>query len=166
MSFTPKLVVAAVAALIALPAFAEGILVHDAYARTSVKGAKSGAAFMHIMNQTGEDDRLVSVSSNIAKKTELHTHQEISDGVMRMIHMEDGFEIPAGGMHMLKRGGDHVMFMGLTQDMEAGETVEVTLTFEKAGDIVVQVPVDLERQDHASDEMDHSKHGSKHSDDH
>jgi copper(I)-binding protein len=161
MSFTSKILAAAVAVTFALPAFADGMMIKDAYARTAMKGAKSGAAFMQIMNDTGTDDRLIDAKSSIAKKVELHTHKDMGEGVMKMMHVEEGFAIPAGGMHALARGGDHVMFMGLTQDMIAGESVEVTLTFEKAGEIVVQIPVDLERQDHGG-----MKHGQmKKSDD-
>ena len=84
MSFKPKFAAFAIATLVAFPAFAEGIMIKDAYARTSGNGAKSGAAFMQIMNHTNEDDRLLNVSSDIAKKVELHTHIEISDGVIAM----------------------------------------------------------------------------------
>lgn len=159
MSFTSKILAAAVAATFALPAFAEGIMVKDAYVRTAMKGAKSGAAFMQIMNTTGEDDRLIDAKSAIAKKVELHTHKDMGEGVMKMVHVEEGFAIPAGGMHSLARGGDHVMFMGLTQDMNQGESIEVTLTFEKAGDITVQIPVDLERQDHGGMQHGTMKNG-------
>ena len=163
MSFSSNILAAALAVTFALPAFADGMMIKDAYVRTAMKGAKSGAAFMQIMNHTGRDDRLIDAKSDIAKKVELHTHQDMGEGVMKMVHVEEGFAIPAGGMHGLARGGDHVMFMGLTQDMIQGESVEVTLTFEKAGDIVVQIPVDLERQDHGGmthDDMDHSKDDS------
>ena len=78
--------------------------------------------------------------------------------------MEEGFEIAAGETILLKRGGRHVMFLGLTDPFEQGEMIDVTLTFEKAGDIDVKIPVDLERQPepgaHAvHDHGDHS-HGS------
>jgi copper(I)-binding protein len=53
-------------------------------------------------------------------------------------------------MHALKRGGDHVMFMGLTRSLEHGDMIEVTLTFEHAGDVTMTVPIDLERQDKMS----------------
>jgi len=73
---------------------------------------------------------------------------------MRMVEVEEGFAVPAGGMHALKRGGDHVMFMGLTRPMEQGDTVNVTLIFEKAGRIEVEIPVDLERGEDAPAMMD------------
>ncbi len=133
-------------ALLSSAAFAD-IMVMDSYARSAGKSAKAGAAFMVIENTGAEADRLVSAASDISKKVELHTHKDMGDGIMKMVHVEEGFEIPAGGKHMLMRGGDHVMFMGLNGPMEEGATVKVTLTFEKAGDIVVDIPVDLKRQD-------------------
>lgn len=158
MSFTTKLIAALAVTTFAIPAFADRIMIKDAYVRTAMKGAKSGAAFMQIMNHSDTDDRLVSAASEVAKKVELHTHMDMGEGVMKMMHVEEGFVIPAGGMHGLSRGGDHVMFMGLTKDMIQGESVEVTLTFEQAGNMVVQIPVDLERQDHGAmkhGDMDH-----------
>lgn len=147
MSFKSLAAVAATAIAFALPAFADGtIMVNDPYARTSMKNAMSGAAFMEIMNHGAEDDQLVAAKSDIAKKVELHTHIEGDGGVMQMVHVEEGFSIPAGGSHMLMRGGDHVMFMGLNQPLEQGDVVEVILVFEKAGEVPVSIPVDLERK--------------------
>ncbi|MFW2543873.1 copper chaperone PCu(A)C [Primorskyibacter sp. 2E107] len=123
------------------------IIVTDAYARTSMPGAKTGAAFMVIENTGEMPDQLIDVRSDIAVKVELHTHQDQGGGVMKMVHVEEGFAIPAGGSHALARGGDHVMFMGLSAPMVQGETVPVTLVFEKAGEVQVEIPVDLERQD-------------------
>ncbi|MCL3880953.1 copper chaperone PCu(A)C [Marivita sp. GX14005] len=144
----------ATALFFALPAFAE-IEVSDAYARSASPMAKTGAAFMILRNTGAEDDRLVDVSSDIAAKVELHTHEENAEGVMRMIHVEEGFDLPAGGETVLQRGGKHVMMMGLNEPLDEGKTVSITLTFEKAGDMVVDVPVDLERQDHGG--MDKGK---------
>ena len=145
--FPKSLTGAALAAcLLAVPALAGDITVSDAYARASSPVAKSGAAFMTLRNAGDTDDRLVGVSSEAAAKVELHTHKDDGNGVMQMLHVEEGFVVPAGGMHMLERGGDHVMLMGLTGPMSQGDTVTLTLTFENAGDMVVDVPVDLERQ--------------------
>jgi len=142
---------------LSLPALAD-IEVNDAYARSSGPMAMAGAAFMEIVNTGDEDDQLIGASANVAKRVELHTHIAGDDGVMKMREVEGGFTIPAGGSHMLQRGGDHVMFMGLTETFEQGKTIPVTLVFEKAGEIVVDVAVDLERQD-AMDHgnMDHGK---------
>ncbi|SHG90492.1 copper chaperone PCu(A)C [Marivita hallyeonensis] len=139
----------ALALLLATPAFAE-IKIEDAYARSASPMAKSGAAFLVISNEGGTADRLLGARSEIAARTELHTHLSGDGGVMRMVHVEEGFELPADGTITMQRGGKHVMLMGLTEPMEHGATVTLTLTFEQAGDLVVEVPVDLERQDHGA----------------
>jgi len=149
---TRSLVLAASAALLALPAFAADLMVKDVYARSS--NPKVGAVFLHIMNHTDADDRLVSASSPAARRVELHTHV-IEDGIARMREV-DGIEVPAGGMAMLKRGGDHVMLMGLTEPLEQGATVPLTLLFESGAEIVVDATVDNERKDA------HGGHGHGH----
>ena len=66
--------------------------------------------------------------------------------MMKMLHLMEGILVPAGGMHALERGGDHVMFMGLNAPMTQGDLIAVTLVFETAGEIEITVPVDLDRQ--------------------
>ena len=119
----------------------------------------SGAAFMQIMNHTGADDRLVDARSEVAERVELHTHLSDANGVMKMVHVEEGFAIPAGESHMLKRGGDHVMFLGLKESLHHGDVVSLTLVFEKAGEVSVEVPVDLERKPNHGG-MKHGKHSN------
>lgn len=128
-----------------LPVFAhDGLHIDNAYARF-MPGAMAGAAFMTIENHMTEDDRLISAASDIAEKVELHTHIHGTDGTMQMVHVPEGFVIPAQGIYELKRGGDHVMFMGLKEVPADGTTVHVTLTFEKAGVMEIDVPVDSKR---------------------
>lgn len=125
--------------------FASDITIEDAYARASRPGAPTGAMFMTIHNDGEADDRLIGVQSPVAQMVELHTHIE-EDGVMRMRPVEDGFEIPAGGVHALERGGDHVMLMGLTEPFNDGATLPLTLIFERAGAITFEVVVDNNRR--------------------
>ena len=166
MSFKPTLLAAAAALALTLPGAAmamDGIMITDPYARSSSPMARSGAAFMEITNHAGEADRLVAAASPIAERVELHTHIEDGDGIMRMVEIEDGFEVPAGETILLQRGGMHVMFLGLTGEMVQGEMVDLTLTFEKAGEIDLEVPVDLERMDGHGHGHDH--HGHNHGSD-
>lgn len=148
MSFKSTLLAATAALTLALPTFALAgdMMVKDPYARASTKMSSSGAAFMVLANHGAEDDRLISAHSDVAKRVELHTHIQDANGVMQMREVEDGFPVPAGEMHALARGGDHVMFLGLTTTLEQGDVITLTLTFEKAGDMVVEVPVDLKRK--------------------
>lgn len=142
-------------------ALAGDIMVKDAYARSSTPSSPTGAAFMVLMNHTDTDDRLIAAASDIAKRVELHTHTEDENGVMRMGAIEGGIAIPAGGIHQMQRGGTHVMFMGLTEPLAQDDKIAVTLTFEKAGEVEVMIPVDHDRKpDHGSaDHSDHSHNG-------
>ncbi|MDH3262619.1 MAG: copper chaperone PCu(A)C [Paracoccaceae bacterium] len=146
MSFLKPLA-AALAVALALPAFAQqGLTIAEAYALSSGASAKSGAAFMVISNPGPDDDRLIAARSDAAERVELHTHLIDANGVARMVEVEDGFAILAGATHALQRGGDHIMFLGLTAPFEQGDTIPVTLVFERAGEIIVEVPVALPGQ--------------------
>ena len=142
-----KSVCTVAAVFFALPAFAEDITISDAYARSSAMMSQSGAAFMVIQNDAEADDRLLSASSDAAKMVQLHTHKQDASGVMQMIEVPEGFVVPAKGTHALARGADHVMFMGLSQPWKQGDVLHVTLTFEKAGEVKIDVPVDLTREE-------------------
>ncbi len=120
----------------------------------------SGAVFMVIENPGPDDDRLVAASSPVAARVELHTHEEDAAGVMRMIEVEEGFAIPAGGAHRLERGGDHVMLMGLAEPLAEGTVVTVTLSFESAGEVIVEAPVGAPAGGHGAG--DHGHHGHTH----
>ncbi|WP_406720259.1 copper chaperone PCu(A)C [Thioclava litoralis] len=126
-----------------LPAFADGILIHDAYMRVSSPVAKSGAAFMTIENQSDTADQLVAAHSDIADRTELHTHKEAADGMMQMLAVPEGFAIPAQGTHALARGGDHIMFMGLKAPLKEGDHVQVVLDFKNADPVTVDMKVTM-----------------------
>lgn len=162
MSFKTYAIAAVAALSFAMPAWAESaITVHDAYARVATKVSKSGAAFMVIENASDTADQLIGVKSDIAKRVQLHTHVDDGNGTMQMRHVEEGFVIPANGTHQLGRGGDHVMFMGLTQGLKHGDVVSFTLVFENAGEVSLDVPVDLERTpEQSADHMSHGDHGA------
>jgi hypothetical protein len=109
------------------------------WARASAGPLGSGAAFLTIEN-SGDADRLVAVASDIAERVELHTHKMAGD-VMQMRPVE-AVEIPAHGTAALQPGGIHIMLIGLKQPLREGERFALTLTFEKAGAVTVDVKVD------------------------
>jgi hypothetical protein len=94
------------------------------------------AAFMVIANGTDDEVRLVGGSTPAADRVEIH---EVVDGVMQPI--EGGLVIAAGESSTLEPGGNHVMLMGLTQDLTAGDEVELTLEFSNGDSIDVTAPV-------------------------
>ena len=134
-------------------AFADGFMVKDAYARSARPNAPTGAAFMMLMNTTDTDVKIIGVRSEVATRVELHTHIDKGEGVMQMTQIEGGISIPAGESHMLKRGGDHVMLMGLNDSLVDGETITITFEFENAGDLIVEIPIDSARK--PAKKMDH-----------
>lgn len=135
------------------------LLIEHPVIPATVKVAPVAAGYLRIVNSGDEDDRLISISAEFSQKQEIHT-MKVIDGVMRMRPVENGVVIPAKGEAVLKRGGDHLMFIKLAEPMEAGQLRDVTLTFEKAGDIsigmIVVDPVDLEE-----DEANHSNHSNQ-----
>lgn len=127
-------------------AHGKGMNAADAYARTNGGIGKTGAIFLMIHNMTDADDRLVGARADVAKRVEIHTHQDDGNGVMKMIHLTEGLALPGGEVHPLVRGGDHVMLMGLTRDLVDGETFPLTLEFENAPELVIEVTVDNARK--------------------
>lgn len=135
-----------VLAVLAAPLVAgDAIVIHDAYIRSSTPKSPTGAAFMMIMNHGDIDDRLIGARTDIAARIELHSHTSSANGVMIMGKIEGGIALPAGAMHKLARGGDHLMVMGLKDDLVQGDTVTLILIFEQAGEISLQLPVDRMR---------------------
>lgn len=120
------------------------IAIHDPFARASGRMAKAGGAFFGLENRSDKVLHLVDARSDVAKRTELHT-TVMDDGVMRMIHLKDGVTLEPGEIHWFKRGGDHVMLMGLKRPLENGDKVHIVLIFEKAGEFAFDAPVDNER---------------------
>jgi periplasmic copper chaperone A len=125
-------------------------------------GANSGAAFMVIENHSMTDDRLIGVLSRVAQKTELHTNKVGTDGMTQMPAVPEGFAIPGSSSIALSRGGDHIMFMGLSVMPADGDSIPVTLIFEHAGEVTLDIPVDNKRREDAptggTDEMQGMSH--------
>lgn len=121
-------------------ASANSVMITQAYARASATPtATSGAAYVSLMNHAAEADRLLSAATPAAKVAEIHKSEE-ADGVMKMAPAGP-LDIPGMGMLEMKPGGYHVMLMGLAKPLKKGEEIEITLTFEKAGEVKVKVPV-------------------------
>ena len=123
------------------------IVISDAYARSAGPFAMAGAAYMKIMNHSDGSDRLIGAQSDIAKKTELHTHLKDDNGVIRMVRIDKGIEIGSMKVHRLVRGGQHIMFMGLKEPFKTGKIIPVTLFFEIAGEVGVEIVVDQDRNE-------------------
>jgi copper(I)-binding protein len=113
--------------------------------------APTAAAYFVVHNKGNEADRLLGASTPAAGKAELHEHVH-ADGVMKMQQVQD-VAIPAGGVVKFEPMGYHVMLFNLKQQARDGERFPLTLTFEKAGSVEVEVAVQREAptgHDHAA----------------
>jgi len=142
MRYLLKSAFAAVLVASTLPAFAQNpsITVQDPYARATPAGAKTGAIYMMINNKASTPDRLTGAASDVAAQVEVH-EMSMDNGIMKMREVAGGLAIPAGGSVTLKPGGYHVMLIGLKKPLAPGDSVPLTLKFEKAGDVSLTVPV-------------------------
>lgn len=120
---------------------AQDIATDDAHARI-LPGARAGAIYLTIANNGTEADRLTGAEAGFAAHSALHTSHVTAEGLMQMLPIADGIAIPPGAAHTLASGGDHIMLMGLTAAPAQGETFTLKLTFEKAGEIAIDVIVD------------------------
>lgn len=119
---------------------ASSVMVMQAFARASATpAATAAAAYVSVMNHGAEADRLIAVSSPAARTAEVHKSEEV-DGVMKMAPA-GALELPLHGTLEMKPGGYHIMLMGLAAPLRKGDEIEITLRFEKAGDVTVRVPV-------------------------
>lgn len=117
----------------------EGLSIEDAWARPSMMVDGAVAVYLEIHNEGGEVDRLIAASSPAAANVELHESLE-ENGVMSMRPVA-AIDVPAGGHAELKPGGFHVMLINLVEPLQAGDMIEVTLTFEHAGQQTITAEV-------------------------
>lgn len=141
---------------------AGGLTVEGAWARTSTGMANAGAAYLVVKNAGTTADALISASSPVAGSAEVHETYVLASpsgammpaasdampaasgamaGEMMGMRPVARIDIPAGGSIELKPGGYHIMLMGLKQELVAGSTISLTLTFEKAPPITATLEV-------------------------
>lgn len=139
--------VAAVAALLSVAGTASAhdyklgdLQIGHPWSRATAGSSPNGAAYL-TLNSTGkESDRLLSASSPAAEKAELHTHL-MDDGVMKMRPVT-AIEVTPGSPTALQPGGLHIMLLGLKAPLVKDKSFPLTLVFEKAGKIDVEVKVE------------------------
>ncbi len=109
-------------------------------ARATAPGQPAGAGYLSIRNTGRAGDKLVAASAEVAERTELH-EMKMDGNVMRMREVA-AIEVPAGKTVELRPGGLHIMLMGLKAPLKQGERFALTLRFEQAGEVTVQVAVE------------------------
>jgi len=117
------------------------ISVADAWAGPASGADGSMAAYMTIANQGHEADVLKRVHTKTAQAVEINQPTVTADGVMQMRKVEGGLPIKAGASLVFEPGGTQLMLLGLTDALDAGEQLLLTLEFDRAGPVDVLVPV-------------------------
>lgn len=121
------------------PAAAMNVM--DAKSFATAPGMTNGAVFLTLQNPGTETDKLIGATTGVAASAEIHeTSMDSATGTMQMRKV-DGVEIGAGQMATLSPDGYHIMLLGLTAPLTAGQSFPITLDFEKAPDVVVDVSV-------------------------
>ena len=115
------------------------LVIGQPWARASIGKVPNGAAYMTIAIQGAEADRLIAAESMVARRVELHTHM-MDGNVMRMRPVA-AIEIAPGEPTLLQPGGLHVMLIGLKSPLAEGERFPLTLVFERAGRVDVDVSI-------------------------
>ncbi len=136
---------------IALALIASSALAHDyttgslhighPWARATPKGATVGGAYLTVTNNGATPDKLVGVTSPVAKQVSVH-EMKAENGIMKMRPVEGGLEIEPGQTVTLKPGGYHLMLEDLNKPLKEGERVPATLEFAKAGKVNVELAVE------------------------
>ncbi|MCF6190352.1 MAG: copper chaperone PCu(A)C [Cocleimonas sp.] len=108
--------------------FAESISIDDPYVREVPPGQMTSASFLTLKNTSDKEVALIKVTSDVAKNVELHEHVH-NDGMMQMRQVNK-IVIPAKGKTSLKPGGFHIMLIGLTRKIKAGDIIEIELEFD------------------------------------
>lgn len=122
------------------PVTAGDLQLTGGFTRATLPNAEVAGGFLTVTNTGAQDDRLVSATSPVAERVEIH-QMSMQGDVMRMRPLPEGVPLPAGQTVELKPGGIHLMMMDLKQPLAQGQTVPVTLTFEKAGQVELPLTV-------------------------
>lgn len=137
-----------------------GVMISHPWVRAATAGMANSAAYMMIENAGMHDDRLIAVQGDIAQHIEIHETSMV-DNVMKMREIEGGLVIPENTQIELKPKGLHIMLMGLNGALKVGDKHTITLVFEKAGAIEVELkvePISKTGHDHKNMKMGHDSH--------
>ncbi|MEN2397825.1 copper chaperone PCu(A)C [Pseudomonas halotolerans] len=115
--------------------------------------APTVAAYFVIHNKGTTADKLLSVDSPIAGKAELHEH--VMQGDLMKMQPVAGVEIAPGASVTFAPMAYHVMLLGLEDRslLSDGKRFPLTLHFEKAGDVTVDVAVQKKAPDSGKAQM-------------
>jgi len=135
---------------------AAGIEVRQAFSRASIGQATSGVVYLTLVNHSSLPGRLIAASTPAAARSDLHMSERSGD-VVKMRRLET-LAIEPGEAVAFEPGGAHIMLSGLTAPLREGDRLALTLEFETAGVLTVEVPVKSIAAGTAAAEDGHEAH--------
>jgi copper(I)-binding protein len=117
------------------------LLIEHPWTRAVGDRAPTAAGYMVIRNAGATPDRLIAAETPRASRVELH-EMSVTDGIMRMRPITGGIALPPGAEARLAPGGLHLMLIGPQGGFAQGARVPVTLVFERAGRVAVELAVE------------------------
>ena len=133
----------------------DGIVVTDAWVKSVDEGMT--AAFGVLTNTTDADVTLVAASTDASPMVELHETLTDADGSSMMQEVDGGLTISAGDSLTLEPGGNHLMLMGITEPLIAGD--DVTLTLEWSDGSTQEIVAVVKDYSGAQEEYSHDVDG-------
>lgn len=118
----------------------DGVTVEDVWGRSAPMSASNAAFYMTINNAGQEQDSLVAASISICDVTELHMSSIDDNGVMSMRQVQQ-IDVPAGETKNLEPGGLHIMCIGRQADLNPGDSIPISLSFARAGEIAAEANI-------------------------
>ncbi len=114
------------------------VTISDGWARASILASRPAAAYLTL--RSDKDDQLIAITTPIAEHVTVHGVETDANGVSRMSAIE-ALKLPSGETVTLAPGGMHLMLMALTEKLEEGTILPLTLTFASGAEIEISVPV-------------------------
>ena len=118
----------------------KGLVLSDFWIKNVIANNNITAGYIKIENKNEKNERLISVESNLSKRTELH-YMNIKNDIMIMKHLEDGVLIKSKSKINLKPRSFHIMFIDLTRSFNKTSYQKVKFNFENAGSIIINMPI-------------------------
>jgi len=121
------------------PVTAGDLLIIEAWARATPPGVTVGAAYVTVENRGGADDALIAATSPVAGSIEVH--ETIAEGDVAGMRRVEEFVVPAGASMAMAPGGAHLMLMQLSAPLREGARLPLTLVFERAGEVALDIEI-------------------------
>lgn len=138
-----------------------GLHFEDGWVRAVGPAARTAAVYARIENHSDHEVVLTGVATPVAAQAQFH-RSELVDGVMRMRSLADGISVPPHGTFAWQPGGDHIMLMGLTAPLSAGDAVPLSFTLADGQQWKVTARVGQSGGNgdnhHGAHDMQHEKH--------